>query len=156
MNDESTNTDRTKVAHHSWWICGLLGLIIGLSSSNDKGMMVFIGVSNGLFWGWILGLIIDKVRESTTLKTIEDKIEEFKENQSVVEQTKISLAEYSDAKNRFQYLSNETLTEKFKSYVDQDKSDMTRLALEEELVRRGILDHSPMHEKLDKIKSKFS
>jgi len=32
---------------------------------------------------------------------------------------------------------------------------MQRLALEEELVKRGVLKHSPMHEKLEKIKEHF-
>ena len=83
------------------------------------------------------------------------KIGEIKQEKELIQQTKDSLKDYNDAKQRFQYLSNETLLEKFQKYVSLEVSDMERLALEEELVERGVLTHSPMHEKLDKIIEHF-
>lgn len=150
---------KVKVASYSWWICGILGLFIGLAKAdgriNGYGVMAFAGVVNGIVWGWLLGFIIDKIKDSSPVQNISQKIEESKQEQELIKQTKQSLNEYNDAKHRFQFLSDETLIEKFKSYVDEDITDMQRLALEEELVKRGLLKHSPMHEKLEKIKEQF-
>lgn len=146
----------TKVASYTWWICGILGLFIGLAKAdgriNGYGIMAFAGIVNGVFWGWLLGFIIDKIKDSSPVQNISQKIEESKQEQEILKQTRHSLNEYNDAKHRFQYLSDETLIDKFKTFVDEDITDMQRLALEEELVKRGILKHSPMHEKLEKIK----
>lgn len=148
-----------RVANYTWWICGILGLFIGLAKAdgriNGYGIMAFAGIANGMFWGWLLGFIIDKIKDSSPVQNISQKIEEVKQEKEIVQQTKNSLNEYNDAKHRFQYLSEETLVEKYKSYVTDDITDMQRLALEEELVKRGKLSHSPMHEKLEKIKEHF-
>lgn len=152
--------NKVKVVSYTWWICGIIGLMIGLAKAdgriNTYGVMAFAGIVNGVFWGWILGLIIDKIKDSAAVVTITKKIEEIKEEQEVIKQTKESLDEYNDSKHRFQFLSDETLITKYKEYEEQDKSDMIRLALEEELVKRGILSHSPMHEKLEKLRTMFS
>jgi len=156
---DNQDVEKVKVAHYSWWICGILGLIIGLSStdnSTDSGLMAFVGITNGLFWGWIIGLIIDRIRDSETVKTISVKISDMKDQHSNFQETKSSINEYNDAKNRYQYLSDETLLDKYKIYLVENESDITRLALEEELVKRNLLSHSPMHEKIDKIKNKKS
>lgn len=149
-----------KIASYTWWIFGIVGLIIGLSKAdgriNSYEMMAFAGIANGVFWGWLLGFIIDKIRDSSTVETITKKIEKMKVENEAINQTKQSLDEYHDAKHRFQFLSEDTLIAKYKEYEDANKSDMIRLALEEELVKRGILDHSPMHEKLEKLKTMFS
>jgi len=150
---------KVKVASYTWWICGILGLFIGLAKAdgriNGYGVMAFAGVVNGIVWGWLLGFIIDKIKDSSPVQNISQKIEESKQEQELIKQTKQSLNVYNDAKHRFQFLSDETLIEKFKSYVGEDVTDMQRLALEEELVKRGLLKHSPMHEKLEKIKEHF-
>lgn len=149
-------SSKVKVAHYTWWICGILGLLIGLAKAdgyiNGYGIMAFVGIVNGVIWGWLLGFIIDKIKDSTPVQNISQKIEEIKQEKELVQNTKNSINEYNDAKHRFQYLSDETLFEKFQSYVEDDISDVERLALEEELVKRGILTHSPMYEKLEKIK----
>lgn len=150
---------KVKLASYTWWICGIIGLLIGLAKAdgriNSYEIMAFAGISNGIFWGWLLGFIIDKIKDSSTVETISKKIEEIKEEKEIIKQTKDSLGEYNDAKHRFQFLSEDTLISKFKEYEDANKSDMTRLALEEELVKRGVLSHSPMHEKLEKLKTMF-
>lgn len=63
---------------------------------------------------------------------------------------------YESAKDSFRYVSDDTLKEKYKEMKDDGVEDMERLALEEELVDRGIIDYSPMHEKAQALKDKFS
>jgi len=84
-----------KIAQYSWWIGGILGLFIGLAKAdgriNGYGMMAFAGVTNGIVWGWLLGFIIDKIKVSTPVQTISQKIEEVKQEKEIFEQTKHSL-----------------------------------------------------------------
>ena len=85
---------------------------------------------------------------------VSNQINEYKETQELVNSTKLSLSEYQDAKSRIKYISDELLLEKYNVYLESNSEDMNRLALEEELVDRKFLSHSPMHEKLERIKSK--
>ena len=78
-----------------------------------------------------------------------------KENKTIIENAKSSLAKYNDARHRFQYLSNETLIHKYQTSDIDNCDNMEQLALEEELVKRNILNHSPMHEKMEKINNYF-
>lgn len=150
---------RIKIIHYSWWIGGIIGIIIGLSRAdgriNTYGNMFIGGLMGGIVGGCILGYIIDLIKDSETAEKIAKKIGEFKEEKELIAETKDSLNEYNEAKHRFQFLSKETLIQKYRIYESENISDMQRLALEEELVKRGVLPHSPMHEKLDKMKSLF-
>ncbi|HZK06917.1 MAG TPA: hypothetical protein VFC92_01835 [Bacteroidales bacterium] len=152
-------SSKIKIAHYTWWICGIIGLFIGLAQAdgriNGYGIMGVAGIVNGVVFGWLIGFIIDKIKEFSPVQNMTQKIGEIKQEKELIQQTKDSLKDYNDAKQRFQYLSNETLLEKFQKYVSLEVSDMERLALEEELVERGVLTHSPMHEKLDKIIEHF-
>jgi hypothetical protein len=65
------------------------------------------------------------------------------------------MQEYNEAKSRFKYLSNDVLLNKYKEYQENKLEDMIRLALEEELVERKLITHSPMHNKLDAIMTKM-
>jgi hypothetical protein len=154
MNNQPENN--IKVAHHSWWILGLVGFFIGLASEDHHVIprALFAWGGNGAFLGWILGLIIDSIRKSKAMKVLHNKVNEAKEQRRTNQLTKAALEEYQDAKNRFQYLSAETLKEKYKAYTTMEETDMIRLALEEELVRRGIIEYSPMHEKIENIRKK--
>ncbi|MBE7641407.1 hypothetical protein GUB10_13790 [Salegentibacter sp. BLCTC] len=55
-----------KAVKHSWWIGAIIGPILTIvlvgSPNPEYGMLIFAGLVNGIFWGWIIGLIIDKVR----------------------------------------------------------------------------------------------
>lgn len=148
---------RFKFADYTPWFGCIIGLFVGLSKAdgytNKYEIMGAIGVINGIIFGWILGFVIDKIRESSAAVT--NKVNDTQEQQKLVKRAKVSLVEYNEAKHRYQFLSNATLIEKFEDYKTRDVSDMQRLALEEELVKRGVLDYSPMHEKLDKLNTLF-
>lgn len=68
---------------------------------------------------------------------------------------KANMSMYENAKKTFQYFSSEKLVEIYENAKTEDKEDFEILALEEELVRRKILAHSPMHEKLYHIRKFF-
>ncbi|WP_026932800.1 hypothetical protein [Christiangramia echinicola] len=60
-----------KAVNYSWWIGAIISTILtfaflGSDSSLDVGMIFFVGIVNGVFWGYIIGLIIDKVNESSS------------------------------------------------------------------------------------------
>ncbi len=64
-----------KAVNHSWWIGAIISTILtfvflGDNSSSDKGILLFIGVVNGLFWGWVIGLIIDKIKGNPENKVL--------------------------------------------------------------------------------------
>lgn len=71
-------------------------------------------------------------------------------------QVKEAQQNYESAKDSFRYVSDETLRVKYKEMKKEGVEDMERLALEEELVERGIIDYSPMHDKAQALKEKFS
>jgi tetratricopeptide (TPR) repeat protein len=59
------NNKEFKFASISWLIFGVIGFFYALSTNNhskDLGIMIFCWVSNGIFWGWLLGYLIDKLR----------------------------------------------------------------------------------------------
>ncbi|CAM4063895.1 hypothetical protein [Gillisia hiemivivida] len=56
-----------KVANYSWWIGAIISPILtvaltGGSNDDDIGMLILVGVVNGVFWGWLIGFLIDKAR----------------------------------------------------------------------------------------------
>ena len=85
-----------------------------------------------------------KVSENIKVK-IEEKKQENELNKSISNNVK----EYQNSKNSFQYFSDEQLLNIHREFLTGTKdSNMEQLALEEELVKRKLIDHSPMHEKL--------
>ena len=148
-----------KFIKYTWWICGIIAFIIGLSvdpAYNNLALTSILGGATGAGVGALIGGILDEMFSSPTAKKISLKINEKLEEKEAVKISKRSIDEYNDAKNRFQYLSDETLESKLNELRLIQGSEMQQLALEEEMVRRGLLSHSPMHEKLDKIKSHFN
>jgi len=85
------------------------------------------------------------------VRRIKKRIKEIEEQKRYEDKTKL----YVDSKHQFQYLSKERLLQLYEDYKIQGKEDMRRLALEEILVEKGIIDYSPMHEKLNKISNRF-
>lgn len=56
-----------KAVNHSWWIGAIISTVLTLTltggpAQDNPGMLILIGVINGVFWGWIIGLIIDRLR----------------------------------------------------------------------------------------------
>ncbi|RTL59559.1 MAG: hypothetical protein EKK37_07265 [Sphingobacteriales bacterium] len=102
---------------------------------------------------WLSKQIWNKGEQLTNNLSIQ--IKETIETKRAVQETQQSIQEYHDAKNRFRYLSNEALLNKYKEYQETKQENMLRLALEEELVERKFITHSPMHDKLDAIMTKI-
>jgi len=114
--------------------------------------MALSGFFLGALLGFIVSLIIDAIGNS---KTINENVSAYKEKKKYKENHIKSMTEYNEAKESFQYLSNETLLTKYDNYLKNNINDMTRLALEEELVKRNVIEYSPMHEKMENIKNNF-
>jgi len=56
-----------KAVNHSWWIGAIISTVLTLtltggSAQDNPGILILIGIFNGVFWGWIIGIIIDKIR----------------------------------------------------------------------------------------------
>lgn len=90
---------------------------------------------------------VDKSKEIA--KNVKTKIEQKKQENVLNENIKMSIREYQDYKNSFQYFSDNRLLKIYDQFQSGlKKSNMEQLALEEELVKRKLINHSPMHEKL--------
>jgi len=139
-----------------WLVFGIIGSIINLINSDSSYRdsqpfpMALSGFFLGALLGFVISLIIDLLGNS---KIIHQGIHEIKEKKELKTNLRNSMNEYNEARESYQYLSNETLLSKYSSYIKDDANDMKRLALEEELVKRKLIEYSPMHEKLDKIKT---
>jgi hypothetical protein len=112
-------------------------------------MMVFVGVTNGIVFGWLIGFIIDKIKDQPTVKPV---TKHTNENIETTNKSYESENIYNDAKYRFKYISNDLLLKKYTNETESI-SNIEKLALEEELVNRGLMKFSPMHEKMNEIKS---
>ncbi|WP_417198149.1 hypothetical protein [Bizionia sp.] len=120
----------------------------------------FLGVVVGL--GLIVGLtflfynIFDNLFKNAKkgVETAKIKSEIRKENQRLTQELHINEQKYQSAKNSYRYFSDEKIAELLK--VEDNTNPFERLALEETGVERGIIDHSPMHEKLNNIQKHFS
>ncbi|MCB0745808.1 MAG: hypothetical protein KDC67_18035, partial [Ignavibacteriae bacterium] len=89
-------------------------------------------------------------------ENIKVKIEQKKQENELNESIKMNMREYQESKNSFQYFSDNKLLNIYEQFENGTKnSNMEQLALEEELVKRKLIDHSPMHEKLYAINKEF-
>ncbi len=55
---------KSEISRTSWWVFGIIGILFGLIKGQGQMIWIYAGVCNGLFWGWILGLMMDKIRNS--------------------------------------------------------------------------------------------
>lgn len=96
----------------------------------------------------------DKSKEVT--RNIKIKLEQKKQEDLLNENIKMSMREYQESKNSFQYFSDNRLLSIYEQFHNGSKdSIMEQLALEEELVKRKLIDHSPIHEKIYAINKEF-
>ncbi|WP_431130113.1 hypothetical protein [Flagellimonas flava] len=152
---------KVKFISYTWWIFMLIGIIIGLASSDSRYKdsqpiaFAFIGATNGALIGALIGYLMDKAQNSNIARKLNESIESHKAEQELNKNIKNSMNIYHDAVHRFQFLSNDTLKKKFEAKDSEETNNMEQLALEEEMVKRGLLDYSPMHEKMEKLKGKF-
>lgn len=93
----------------------------------------------------------DKSKE--VAEKIRVKIEQKRKEKELDYKIKSDIQYYKESKNSFQYFSDDNLLSIYEEFKSGTKdSNMEQLALEEELVKRKLIDHSPMHEKLYWIK----
>jgi uncharacterized membrane protein YraQ (UPF0718 family) len=108
-------------------------------------MLVFIVIMS-----IVISLILagaDKSKE--VAKNIKVKFEQKKQENELNKSIQSNMKEYQESKNSFQYFSDDRLLNIYNQFENgTKKSNMEQLALEEELVKRNLIDHSPMHEKL--------
>lgn len=142
-------------------IVGIVLVIIGLTigeSVPEKTMGFFI-ISLLSVAGFILVLVggigmLGIFKNIAKEKIVESRVKnEVKEelnyqNQLISKNERI----YNDAKQKFQFLSDEIL---LNEYNHGEEEDIVRLALEEELVTRKLIKHSPLHEKLYLLEKHF-
>jgi DNA/RNA-binding domain of Phe-tRNA-synthetase-like protein len=89
-------------------------------------------------------------------KNIKVKIEQKKQENELKSSIESNMREYQEFKNSFQFFSDERILNIYEQFLNGTKrSNMEQLALEEELVKRGLIDHSPTHEKLYAINKEF-
>lgn len=152
---------KVKVINYTWWVGAIIGIIIGLANSDSQyvdSQPVMEAFKWGLMWaifGAIIGFIIDQTRTSTVVKNISENIEIQKKENQFKKDVQKSMKYYQDSSHHFQFLSEETLLAKYQNNESSRLSEMERLALEEELVKRKLIKYSPTHEKMEKISELF-
>jgi len=152
---------KVKFIRYTWWIFMLIGIMIGLANSDSRYKdsqpmaFIFIGAINGAAIGALIGYLMDKAQNSKMARKLNENIQSHKAEQELNKNIRSSMKVYNDAVHRFQFLSDDTLKKKFETRDPEKIDNMEQLALEEEMVKRGLLDYSPMHEKLEKMKNTF-
>ena len=89
------------------------------------------------------------------MKTLKLILLIFSLSTKIFSQSEEGLVKYQEAKNSFKYFSDESLKSIYEEFKSSQTESMERLALEEIMVEKGLISHSPMHEKLHSIKKKF-
>ncbi len=130
-------------------IAVLFGIIANATSSGVKtnghySGIVMVAILVFFIVLWLLG----KVESSGSL-------EEVREEKTIVKKIKSDLDEYHELKKSFKYFSEESLLNLHDNLKSENIENLERLALEEELVERGLIKSSPMHEKLYHLKKHF-
>lgn len=92
------------------------------------------------------------VKESVT-----EIVQKRQEEKEVLRQVRLNEVLYADFKNQFKYFSDERLLELFQqSNENPNVSIIEKIALEEELVSRKLIEFSPTHEKIYFLRKKLN
>jgi hypothetical protein len=123
-----------KAVNHSWWIGAIISTVLTLTltggpAQDNPGMLILIGVINGVFWGWIIGLIIDKVRGNSEvpapaqnpLKTHVNVSTDFPKKEHEPVQTSNNDGYRTDTLN-----SRDIIIETFQEEMDRSLADYKR------------------------------
>lgn len=123
---------------------GVAPLIIALLIFLTSFMLVF----------FIVEIFSEKSKKVT--ENIKVKIKQKKQEDRLNKNIKMNIREYQESKNSFQYFSDNKLLNIYEQFEnDLKNSNMEQLALEEELVKRKLIDYSPLHEKIYAINKEF-
>lgn len=107
------------------------------------GFILLVAVAFGTV---VLGRYIFKGAEKAKDKA-KEKVQEYQKDKDI----KQNISNYESAKDRFKYVSDDLLEDRYNKMESEGVENMERLALEEEMVDRGILEYSFMHEKFENI-----
>jgi hypothetical protein len=152
---------KSTVAIATYVVCWLLfvGMAVSIADSVPRDMensaalgvplMLIVFIAPGFIAAWVAS----NYDEAT--EKVRQKVDNAVANMKNKEQIEKSKEEYEKAKSQFQYISNQSLLEGYEEMIEKDEHSMRRLALEEELVNRGLIEYSPMHEKMHALKKRF-
>ena len=119
---------------------GLINIFGSIENNGLSAIVIFIAIGLGIF---LANLFLDKA---------EEKLENMKENSINNQNAREHFAIYSQTKENSSYLSDDFILNQIK---DSNLHIMKKLASEEILVERGVIQSSPTHEKLALIKQKL-
>ena len=119
---------------------GLINIFGSIENNGLSAIVIFIAIGLGIF---LANLFLDKA---------EEKLENMKENSINNQNAREHFAIYSQTKENSSYLSDDFILNQIK---DSNLHIMKKLAYEEILVERGVIQSSPTHEKLALIKQKL-
>lgn len=140
-----------------FFLCAIFCVNIGgclKDTSLPEGFAAIIMVFGAAF---LAGFIVIKGEELIrgTVNKVDNYIEEEKEKKEIKSIVNAEINEYKKAKNSFQFFSDEKLMELYEKNIKEKNEDSEMLALEEELIKRGKIDHSTMHEKIYNLRKKI-
>jgi uncharacterized protein YpmS len=134
----------------------MLFLLFNVNPTKDSAGIWLLIIFSSLVWGGIVYAIVSSIYSSASkskiAKDIQQKIADSNEQKELRRVVNNDIREYQKAKNSYKYLSNSSLISIYKDFLNKGIENMERLALEEVMVDKGILENSPMHEKLYLIK----
>lgn len=126
---------------------------------NDTSVLVFLLILVGLVvvGGIVFTLVYAAADKSQEIaKNIKIRIEQKRLNNELNQIIESNIKEFQEFRSSFQFFSDEKLLILYQQFQDSNQSsNMEQLALEEELVKRKLITHSPMHEKIYAIKKEI-
>lgn len=119
-----------------------------LNALDESILGVFVGF--GLLFGmiYLFYSLFDYISKGVKngVETVKEHNENKRETEEYLSEMRRSERQYINAKNSYRYFSDDKIREQLE-LSDSSFNPVERLALEETAVERGIIDHSPMHEK---------
>lgn len=136
-------------------ICGTYVTILLLNSMGDAvtdlldnilGIFIFILLAWGIssLFNNLFDYILKSVKNG--VETVKEHNQNKTETEEYLSEMRRSERQYISAKNSYRYFSDDKIREQLE-LSESSFNPVERLALEETAVERGIIDHSPMHEK---------
>lgn len=107
-----------KSTHNYWWIGCIIGSLLGLLIVKEGPLTgILVGAFNGIFFGWLIGLIIKGNRNKTNIQTSSRKVP-FKDKMDIQKISKVSLqSKYSELISLLLLSPGAKVTEETKDYV---------------------------------------